>query len=317
MPSVMLAPRRLLGAAAALVVALLAIRALASDPANFGIVLLNGLTAASLYFLVAAGFTLIFGVLRVTNLAHGSLYLLGAYVGYSLIQRTGNWLVGLVGAGLAIAVLGVLIQQVVLRRVQGDPLREALVTIGLSIVAADLSLAFWGSQALDLGIPEALDRSVELPGGIVFSAYRLSFLALAVVTGVGLWALLRHTRLGVTIRAIVDDSPMASVLGVNANVVFAVVFALGAFLAGAAGVAGASYLSISPGEDSRYLLLSLLVVIIGGLGSVLGAAIGAVAIGVIEAFAQVYLPTYSVLITFGAMVAVLAFRPQGILGKTS
>lgn len=311
-----LSANRVIGTVAALFVLQFTIRHLAEDPKNFAVVLLNGLTAASLYFLVATGFTLIFGVLRVTNLAHGSLYLLGAYVGYSIETRTGNWLVALIGAGAAMAILGVAVQQIILRRVQGDPLREALLTIGLSIVAADQALALWGSRPLDIGVPQSLDRGITLFGGVVFSAYRLTFLGLALATGIGLWWLLRHTRFGVAIRSIVDDGPMASALGINANVIFAIVFALGAFLAGAAGVAGAAYLSISPGEDSRYLLLSLLVVIIGGLGSILGAAIGALVIGVIEAFAQLYLPTYSVLVTFGAMVMVLAFRPQGLLGKT-
>lgn len=284
-----------------------------TDGSNFATIVLNGLTAAGLYFLVASGFTLIFGLLRVTNLAHGSFYLVGGYVGFTIHDHTGSWLLALLGASLFVAILGMAFQFIILRRVATDPIREALVTIGLTIVIADLTLAVWGGAPRDIGIPKMFDGSMDL-GTITYSKYRLAILALAIVIGGALWLLLRKSRLGMTIRAGVDDAPMLAATGVNVPVVFTLVFGLGALLAGFAGVAGGSYLSISQGEDSRYLLVSLLVVIIGGLGSVTGAAIGSLAVGLVEAFAQVHLPTYSVLVTFGVMVVILAIRPRGLLG---
>ena len=289
------------------------IRQLATDRDTSITILLNGLTAAGLYFLVASGFTLIFGLLRVTNLAHGSFYLVGGYVGYTLRDQTGSWLVALAGASVFVALIGMLFQLVILRRLAGDPIRESLVTIGLTVVIADLTLRVWGGAPRDIGVPALLEGTFSV-GDLTYSTYRLALLLLAAVVGLSLWVLLRRTRLGMTIRAGVDDPAMLAATGVNVPVVFTLVFGLGALLAGFAGVAGGSYLSISQGEDARYLLVSLLVVIVGGLGSVSGAAIGAMAVGLVEAFAQVHLPTYSVLVTFGVMVAILAVRPRGLLG---
>lgn len=287
---------------------------------------LNGITLGGLYFLVASGFTLVFGLMRNVNLAHGSLYLLGAYIGYEVTSRTGFWLLGVAAGFAALALIGLVMQVVVFRRLEGDDLRQTLVTIGISIVAADLMLAIWTGATYQIGIPEWLDGAVTLPvitavrsnGATVFLTYpfyRLVVLAAAVVIGVGLWLMLTRTRVGMMIRAGVDDRAMLSASGVNVHVVFAVVFAIGAGLAGFAGVVGGSALSVAPGEDVRYLLASLVVVIVGGMGSIPGAAIGALLIGLAEQLGLVYLPTYGIVLTFVIMVAVLAFRPQGILGK--
>jgi branched-chain amino acid transport system permease protein len=288
--------------------------------------LLNGLTLAGLYFLVASGFTLVFGLMRNVNLAHGSLYLLGAYIGYEVTVRTGYWLLG-VAAGFAIlAILGVIMQVLVFRRLEGDELRQTMATIGISIVAADLMLAVWSGGTYQIARSDWLDGAVSLPvitafrsnGNPVFLTYplyRLVVLAAAVVIGIGLWLLLNRTRVGMMIRAGVDDRPMLSVAGVNVHVVFAIVFAIGAGLAGFAGVVGGSVLSVAPGEDVRYLLASLVVVIVGGMGSITGAAIGALLIGLAEQIGLVYFPTYGVVLTFIIMVGVLALRPQGIMGR--
>lgn len=292
-------------------------RQFAADSTGTAVTLLNGFTAASLYFLVAAGFTLSFGLMRITNLAHGSLYLLGGYFGYSVVAWSGNWFLALVGAVIGTAATGLLMEQALLRWVRGDDLREALVTIGVMVIVADQALALWGSEPLDIGLPSQLGGPLELPGGLVFSKYRLLIVLLALIIGGGMWALMNRTKLGLAIRAGVDDRAMLGSIGVNTRLLFAFVFALGAALAGFAGVTGGSYLSIAPGEDSRYLLISLIVVIVGGMGSLAGAALGATLVGVVEAFAQVYLPTYSVLITFGVMVAILAVRPNGLLGRRS
>jgi branched-chain amino acid transport system permease protein len=272
-------------------------------------------TLAALYFIVASGFTLIFGMMRTVNLAHGSLYLFGAYLGYDVGRLTGSWYLAVVAGAAGMGLVGVLIQVGLLGWMQGQDLRQALVTIGLSIVMADLLLAWYGGLTYQYTPPRALFGSTPLPivGG--YATFRLVLLGVAIVVGLLLWLLLNRTRLGMIIRAGVDDRDMLSALGVNVERVFVLVFALGAGLAGLAGVVGGSALSFSPGEDAHYLLSSLVVVIVGGMGSLGGAAIGALLIGLAEQYGLAYQPTYSVIITFAIMVAVLAIRPQGILGR--
>ena len=288
--------------------------------------ILNGLTLAGLYFLVASGFTLVFGLMRNVNLAHGSLYLLGAYIGYEVATRTGYWLLGIAAGFLVLAVVGVLMQVFVFRRLEGDDLRQTLVTIGISIVAADLMLAVWGGTTYQISAPLWLEGAIKTPfllavrsnGTPVYLPYpffRLVVLAIAVVIGVALWFMLNRTRVGMMIRAGVDDRAMLAASGVNVHAVFAIVFAVGAGLAGFAGVIGGSALSVAPGEDVRYLLASLVVVIVGGMGSITGAAIGALLIGLAEQISLIYFPTYGVVLTFVIMVATLAIRPQGIMGR--
>lgn len=288
--------------------------------------LLNGVTLGGLYFLVASGFTLVFGLMRNVNLAHGSMYLLGAYIGYDVAEASGSWFLGLGVAFLAIALSGALLQVLVFRRMEGDDLRQTLVTIGVSIVAADLMLAIWTGTTYQFAPPEWLFGAASLPivsvvktsGDPVYlkyPVYRLSVLFVAVAVGVALWLFLNRTRIGMMIRAGVNDRGMLAASGVNVQLVFVVVFALGAGLAGFAGVVGGTALSIAPGEDVRYLLASLIVVIVGGLGSITGAAIGALLIGLAEQFGLAYFPTYGVVLTFLIMVVVLAVRPQGLMGR--
>ncbi len=287
--------------------------------------LLNGVTLGGLYFLVASGFTLVFGLMRNVNLAHGSMYLLGAYIGYEVADASGSWFLGLAVAFLAVAVTGVALQVLVFRRMEGDDLRQTLVTIGISIIAADLMLAVWTGTTYQFQPPEWLFGATTLPvvsvvrsnGAevlIKYPTYRLAVLAVAVAVGIALWLFLNRTRIGMMIRAGVNDREMLSASGVNVQLVFALVFAIGAGLAGFAGVVGGTALSIAPGEDVRYLLASLIVVIVGGLGSVSGAAIGALLIGLAEQFGLAYFPTYGVVLTFLIMVVTLAVRPQGIMG---
>ena len=219
-------------------------------------------------------------------------------------------------------------QVLVFRRMEGDELRQTLVTIGISIVAADLMLAIWSGNTYQFIPPDWLDGAITTPiilavrsNGtavpLTYPFYRLVVLAAAIVIGVGLWLVLNRTRIGMMIRAGVDDRAMLSATGVNVQLVFAIVFAIGAGLAGFAGVVGGTALSIAPGEDVRYLLASLVVVIVGGMGSITGAAIGALLIGLAEQIGLAYFPTYGVVFTFVIMVAVLAFRPQGIMGRTA
>ena len=278
--------------------------------------LLSGLTLASLYFLVASGFTLVFGLMRNVNLAHGSLYLFGAYVGWFVGEHTGSWLLAVAAGFLSSAVLGLLMQLLVFRHMQGQDLRQTLVTIGLSIVLADLMLWIWGAEIYTFDPPAWIYGSTTLPLVEKFPTYRLVVLLASIVIGAGLWLLLARTRLGMMIRAGVDDRGMLAASGVNVQLVFALTFAIGAGLAGLAGVVGGTALSISPGEDTRYLLASLVVVIVGGMGSVVGAAIGALLIGLAEQFGLAYAPTYSVVFTFVIMVVALAFKPRGLMGKS-
>jgi branched-chain amino acid transport system permease protein len=287
---------------------------------------LNGVTLAGLYFLVASGFTLVFGLMRNVNLAHGSLYLLGAYVGYDVASWTDNWFLGVGAGALALGIVGALLQVLVFQRLAGDELRQTLVTIGISIVAADLMLAIWGGKTYQFSIPAWLDGAVATPivtaiksnGQLVtlrYPLYRLVVLAVSVAIGIALWLALNRTKFGAMIRAGVDDRAMLSTVGVNVRLLFVGVFAIGGFLAGLSGVIGGSALSVAPGEDVRYLIASLVVVIVGGMGSITGAAIGALLVGLAEQLGLVYLPTYGVVLTFVIMVVTLALRPQGIMGN--
>ena len=287
--------------------------------------LLNGLTLAALYFLVASGFTLVFGLMRNINLAHGSLFLLGAYIGYDVSEASENWYLGIAAGFASMALAGVALQYFIFRRMEKQELRQTLVTIGLSIVLADLMLAHWSGTTYQFQIPEWLFGATVLPiataiksnGDTVFlkfPIYRLAILAVSISIGIGLWCFLNRTRMGLMVRAGVEDRDMLAASGVNIQAVFILVFAVGSGLAGFAGVIGGSALSIAPGEDVRYLLISLIVVIVGGMGSVTGAAVGALIIGITEQFGLVYFPTYGVVFTFLIMVGVLAFRPKGIFG---
>jgi branched-chain amino acid transport system permease protein len=281
----------------------------------FALTFLNGLTLGALYFMVASGFTLVFGLMRHVNLAHGSLYLLGAYLGWEAAQASGNWFVGVAAGFLGMALAGLLLQVLIFRHMEGQELRQTLVTIALSIVAADLMLARWTGIAYQFDPPDWLFGSTPMPIVRAYPTYRLVLLGTAVVIGVVLWGFLTRTRVGMMIRAGVDDRAILAASGVNVQRVFALTFAVGAGLAGFAGVVGGTALSIAPGEDTRYLLASLIVVIVGGMGSVPGAAIGAVLVGLAEQFGLAYVPTYGVVFTFLIMVVVLAVRPHGLLGR--
>jgi branched-chain amino acid transport system permease protein len=286
----------------------------------------NGITLGSLYFLVASGFTLIFGLMRNVNLAHGSLYLFGGYIGYAISTWTGSWILGFIVAFLGVALLGVVLQIVVFRRMEGQDLRQTMVTIGLSIVFADLMLWVFGGDFYQIQTPGWLVGPIELPlvtavrssGEAVYLRYpmvRLVIFVAAVVIGIAMWLALNRTRVGMMVRAGVDDRDMLAATGVPIQLVFVAVFALGAGLAGVAGVVGGTFQSLSPGEDTRFLLASLVVVIVGGMGSIPGAALGALIIGLAEQLGSVYIPTYAIVVTFLIMVLVLALRPQGLLAR--
>ena len=287
---------------------------------------LNGVTLGGLYFLVASGFTLIFGLMRNVNLAHGSLYMLGGYVGYEVSVWTGTWILSFIAAFIVVGLLGIALQLLVFQRMEGQDLRQTLTTIGISIVLADIMLWIWGGNFYQILAPDWLSGPVKMPlitavksnGEAVYLTYpvvRLAVFAAAVVLGVAVYLVLNRTRIGMLVRAGVDDRDMLSATGVRIQRVFILVFAFGAGLAGLAGVVGGTFQSIAPGEDIRFLLASLVVVIVGGMGSIPGAALGALIIGLSEQFGSVYFPTYAVVLTFLIMVVVLAFRPQGLVAS--
>ncbi len=298
---------------------------------------LNGLTLAGLYFIVAAGFTLIFGLMRVVNMAHGSLFLLAGYLAFTAqaswfgvtsnqlsghVVGTVSWIVPLVFATIAIGFIGLAMQQVLLRWNQGQDLRQALITIALSVILADQMVAHFG------GIAQAIQQPTLWPVSVSVLGVRYGFFRLVVVlgsaVGVGLllWAMIRMTRFGIIIRAGVDDRSMVSALGINVQLVFAGAFLIGALLAGWGGVLGGTMIAVAPNYDAQALLTSLIVVIIGGMGSLGGAAIGSLALGLVTAYAAVYLKfgsadytNYAILLTFVLVVVVLAVRPLGLFGR--
>jgi branched-chain amino acid transport system permease protein len=278
----------------------------------------NSITFGGLLFLLSSGFSLIFGLMRIPNLTHGSLFMLGAYVGASFVigmlgQEMNFWLAALL-ATLAVAMAGALVERLLLRRLPGNELAQVLVTLGLSFIAADFCLMVWGGDPLTVATPEGLGGFARM-GALVFALYRLAIIAIAAAVAIALWLLLERTRLGAMIRAGVDDPQMARVVGIRVSQLFTIVFALGAGLAGFAGIIGAPILSVYPGLDQDMLPLALVVVILGGSGSLLGSFVGSIVIGFIYNFGQALLPELAYFVLFLPMLLVLLFRPQGLFGR--
>lgn len=321
------------------------------NPGAFVYTLLDAITFAGLLFIVASGFSLIFGLMRVVNMAHGSLYLLGGYIAYEVQQEmtgtgfsvqpsevtTWEWVLPLLVAMGCIALFGLAIQQLFLRWNQGQDLRQALITIAISVIVADQVIAHFprhvpegsqqfGGNAVSLGWPGWTNRLVDLHvWGTQYSLARLTMLALGVAVGIALFLWLYRTKTGMVIRAGVDDRQMTSAIGINIQVFFAIAFAVGAALVAMGAVVQSSQGNVSQGQDGVWLLNSLVVVIIGGMGSLLGAAAGSLLFGLVSAFSITYLPIagedcctqYSPVLTFMLVALVLAFRPQGLFGRAA
>ncbi|MBC8179316.1 MAG: branched-chain amino acid ABC transporter permease [Deltaproteobacteria bacterium] len=277
-------------------------------------IFLNGISDAARLFIISCGLTLIFGLMRIVNLAHGVLYLAGGYIGLSVMKYTGSYLLALAGGALAIAIVGFLIERGLLSWVRGQDLPETLVTLALIVIFQDTLLAIWGGYPEAIPKPALLDFSINILD-LPYPAMRLFAILVAIFIGFGLWLFIEKTNIGAAIRAGVDDRETASALGINIRVIFTFVFCIGAFLAGFAGVIGATLTSLAPGLDSQALLFALVVIIIGGLGSLLGSAIGAVIVGLILNYGRSYVPEFAFLLTFLPMLLIIAFRPQGLLGK--
>jgi branched-chain amino acid transport system permease protein len=286
---------------------------------NFWVVLtVNSVTFGGLLFLLSAGFSLIFGLMRIPNLTHGSLFMLGAYFGASFIigvmgVQLNFWLAALLATAL-VALLGALTERSLLRRLPGDQLAQVLVTLGLSFMAADFCLMVWGGDPINVETPTGLGGFTRF-GTLVFPNYRLAIIAIAAIFAFALWMLIERTRLGAMIRAGVDDPDMARVVGVRVSQLFTLVFALGAGLGGVAGNNGGPMLSVYPGLDQDMLPLALVVVILGGTGSLLGSFVGSIVVGFIYNFGQALLPELAYFVLFLPMLLVLIFRPQGLFGR--
>jgi branched-chain amino acid transport system permease protein len=277
----------------------------------------NSVTFGGLLFLLSAGFSLIFGLMRIPNLTHGSMFMVGAYLGSSLLTGAlglylNFWVAAFVGA-LEVAALGALMERLLLRRLAGQQLAQVLVTLGVSFMVADLCLMGWGGDPISVATPAPLSGFVRA-GAAVFPLYRIAVIGIAVVFAIGLWLMLERTRLGAMIRAGVDDPQMARVVGIRVSQLFTIVFALGAGLAGFAGMIAAPILSVYPGLDQDMLPLALVVVILGGTGSLLGSFVGSIIVGFIYNFGQALLPELAYFVLFLPMVLVLVLRPQGLFG---
>lgn len=277
--------------------------------------MLNGLTLAALLFITASGLTLSFSLMRVVNLTHGALYMAGGFIGLSVINLTGSWILALFGGGGAMAVLAMLEEKFLLRRARGNDLVETLISLSVAIIIGDLVLVVWGGYPKTIAIPAMLSGVWTLPViGMVYPVFRLFMLALAIFIVVALWFFLNKTTLGITIRAGVDNFEMVSALGINVRRLFTIVFCLSGFLAGAAGVVGGSFMMLVVGEDWRILTLTLIVIIIGGMGSLLGTVVGALITGLIYSFATAYIPEFSLFILFLPVAVILSIRPHGLFG---
>jgi branched-chain amino acid transport system permease protein len=283
------------------------------DPASLAIQLLNGLQYAMLLFLLSVGLSVVFGLMNFINLAHGTLYMLGAFIGLSLAHLTGSFWVALALAPLIAGGLGALVYAVLLRRVQGEsPMKQVLVTFGLIFIGIDVVRMIWGDYEDAIAAPALLADSVRIWGQL-YPAYRLFVIALGLAVALVLWLGLERTRLGAVVRAGVDDRVMAASLGINIDAAFFSVFCLGCWLAGLAGVVVAPVLQIYPGMDVAILIPTLIVVVVGGPGSLKGALLGSLLIGMAETFGAVLLPDFSSFMIYAVMVLVLLLRPGGLM----
>ena len=274
----------------------------------------NGISYGALLFLLASGLSLIFGVMRIVNLAHGSYFMLGGYVGLSVVWRTGSFAAALVAGALAIALIGVGMERLFLRRLPGQTLGQVLMTVGFALMFQDVALLVWGGDPYTIPVPAAL-QGIVTAGTLRFPAYRIFIIVVAVLVGAGLWVVLDRTRVGAMIRAAVDDREMAQGVGIHVPVVSLGVFALGAALAALGGVIGGGFLGVYPGADFEVLPYAFVVVIVGGLGSLPGAMVGSLLVGLLDNFGKALFPELSYFTLFAPMALILALRPTGLFGR--
>lgn len=270
---------------------------------------------AALLFLLASGLSLIFGVMKIINVAHGSYYLLGGYVGYTMMQIKHSFLLGIVAGAVTVALIGLFMERLFLRRLLGNDVGQVLLTMGFALIFQDLALLIWGGDPHMITVPQVFSGSLVI-GGMHFPTYRAFIIGVATLIGTGLWLIEKKSRAGSIIRAAVDNEEMARGMGINVPLVSMGVYMLGASLAGIAGVIGGGFLSIYPGLDFEILPYVFVVVILGGRGSLEGAMLGSLVVGLIDNFGKVFFPEFAYFTLFAPMLLMLAIRPMGLFGKS-
>ena len=274
----------------------------------------NGISYGALLFLLAGGLSLIFGMMRIVNMTHGSYYLLGGYVGLTVIWQKGPFVLAILAAAVAIAIIGVGEWNAFLKRLSGQELGQVLTTMGFALIFQDLALVIWGGDPYTIPTPQVLSGAYQL-GQIFFPVYRLFIVFVALAVAVVLWLVLERTRVGAMMRATVDDAEMARGVGINVTLISMCVFALGAFLAAVAGVVAGGFVGVYPGADFEILPYAFVVVIVGGMGSLKGAVIGSLMVGLLDNFGKALFPELSYFTLFAPMAAILAVRPTGLFGR--
>jgi branched-chain amino acid transport system permease protein len=276
---------------------------------------INGISLAALLFLLASGFTLTFGLMRVVNMAYGAYYLLGGYIGYSVARRTGSFELAILAGGFAIVIVGFIVDRFLIRPIGHNHLAQVLLTVGVAFVIGEVCLAIWGGDNLRVPMPSWLRGGMELPGGLFYPKFRFAMIVFGTLAAILLWLLYHKTQIGAVVRAGVDDREMVNATGINVDRLFVLVSALASFLAGLAGVVGGAFLTLNPGSEWDILVLALVVVIIGGLGSLEGAIVGSIIVGLLDAYGRWLWPELSYFILFGPMAVLLLFRATGLFGK--
>jgi branched-chain amino acid transport system permease protein len=274
----------------------------------------NGISFGALLFLLAGGLSLIFGMMRIVNMTHGSYYLLGGYVGLTIIWRTGSFVLAILAAALVIAIVGVCEWNAFLKRLGGQELGQVLTTMGFALIFQDLALIVWGGDPYTIPVPAVLSGAYQI-GDLYFPIYRLFIILVAAAVALVLWLMLEQTRIGATIRATVDDPEMARGVGINVHRISMAVFAMGALLAAVAGVVAGGFVGVYPGADFEILPYAFVVVIVGGMGSLKGALIGSLMVGLLDNFGKALFPELSYFTLFAPMAAILAIKPTGLYGR--
>ncbi len=274
----------------------------------------NGISYGALLFLLGGGLSLIFGVMRIVNLAHGSYFLLGGYVALTVIWITGSWLLAIPVAAIVVGLLGMLMERVFLRQLGTDTLRQVLLTVGFAFLFQQAALDIWGGENMDIKPPDWLGGTLRI-GDLYMPIYRIFMIVIATVIGLTLWLAMERTRLGAKVRATVDDAQMARGVGIDTSSISMLIFGLGAFLAALGGVIGGAFLGIYPGLDFQILPIAFAVVIIGGMGSLGGAAVGALVVGLADNLGKALFPEISYFTLYAPMALILAWKPTGLFGR--
>ena len=293
--------------------------------------LLNGLQLGIMLFLMSAGLTLVFGIMQVINLAHGSFYMIGAYVGATVTARTDSFILGILAALPAAALTGMAVEVLVLRRLyKKEHLDQVLATFGLIMFFNELTRIIWGRQPLFMDVPRWLSGSIELIPGVPYPSYRIAVIGVGIMVGILLYLLFTRTRIGMQIRAGASNREMVGALGVNIRLLYTLVFGLGTLLAGLAGVMAGPILAVETGMGEGILILTLVVIVIGGIGSIRGALAGALLVGMVDTLGRAFLPmlfrlflspayadgigaSLSSMSVYILMAGVLVFRPSGLM----